>query len=407
MAYTPPREYLERYAEVIVNFGLEGGKPLTPGKVVWVNAPENAKPLFAELCRAVWRAGGHVIQDYAPSDDDEYKLSKDFYDLASDEQLDFFAADYQRGILNQVDHLVQIHSPIDPKVLADVSPGKIMRRRQSFTPAVEWQNAKDAEGRFTFTIGAYGTEAMAAEAGLSIEEYWEQIVLACFLDEADPVAHWREVNEQIAAHCEWLNALPTDRLHVEGEDADLWITLGERRKWIGGRGRNIPSFEIFTSPDWRGTQGWIRFNQPLYIYGSLIRGARLEFRDGLVIDTSADENGDLLAQMIAAENADKVAEFSLTDARLSRITKFMANTLFDENVGGPFGNTHVAVGGSLRHCYDGDSASVSDEEWERLGFNNSSVHTDIVSTTDRTVTAVLKDGSERVIYAGGQFQSDT
>ena len=108
--------------------------------------------------------------------------------------------------------------------------------------------------------------------------------------------------------------------------------------------------------------------------------------------------------MVATENADKVGEFSLTDRRFSRITKFMAETLYDENVGGPFGNTHIALGKSYHDCYDGDPAGGRAAEWERLGFNESSVHTDIVSTTDRTVTATMRDGSERVIYAGGEFQ---
>jgi aminopeptidase len=82
----------------------------------------------------------------------------------------------------------------------------------------------------------------------------------------------------------------------------------------------------------------------------------------------------------------------------------MAQTLFDENVGGPFGNTHIAVGKSYHDAYAGDPASVAREEWERLGFNDSTVHTDIVSTTDRTVTATMRDGAEKIIYAGGEFQ---
>jgi aminopeptidase len=110
--------------------------------------------------------------------------------------------------------------------------------------------------------------------------------------------------------------------------------------------------------------------------------------------------------MLATENANRVGEFSLTDARLSRISHFMAETLFDENMGGPYGNTHVAVGKSITQCYDGDPAALSPQDWERLGFNESVVHTDIVSTTDREVTAVMGDGSERTIYAGGQFQLD-
>jgi aminopeptidase len=195
-------------------------------------------------------------------------------------------------------------------------------------------------------------------------------------------------------------------VHVEGEDADLWVTIGEQRRWLGGRGRNIPSFELFTSPDWRGTEGWIRFNQPLYRYGNLVKGISLRFEDGRVVESSAEQNEVVLKEMIATEGADRVGEFSLTDKRLSRITRFMAHTLYDENVGGPFGNTHVALGRSYQDAFDGDPSGVATEEWERLGFNNSSVHTDIVSTADRVVTAQLRGGGEKVIYRDGEFQLD-
>jgi aminopeptidase len=406
MAFTPAQEHLRRYAEVLVNFGLNGGEGMRPGAVVWVSAPDCAKPLYAEVCRAVWRSGGHVVHDYQPADLPDLNLNRDFYELASEEQLGFFPSRFMRGLLDEADHIIQIRSSAFPKALQGVAGEKIMRRQEAFKPFVGWQSAKEAEERFSWTIGLYGTEALAAEAGLSAQEYWEQIVAACFLDDPDPVARWREVSRQIDEHKAFLNSLAIERLHVQGEDADLWLTLGERRVWLGGGGRNIPSFEIYTTPDCRYTDGWIRFSEPLYIHGSLIRGVELRFEAGRVVSARAQENEGLLREMVGTDGADRVGEFSLTDARLSRITKFMADTLFDENTGGRFGNTHLAVGLGLRHCYDGDRSTVSEEDWERLGFNYSVVHTDIVSTTDRTVTAVLSDGSERVIYADGQFQHD-
>jgi len=399
----PPQEHLERYADVLVNWALGGGDGIRPGEVVHVTAPESARPLYIESCRAIWQAGGHVIGDYRPDDDDERNWERVFYDTASDEQLDFFAERYERGFVDEVDHGLYVMCWNDPHSLSEVDPARMMRRRVSQSPFREWLDAKEDAAEYTWTIGLYPTPGMAAEARLSIEEYWEQIVVACFLDDPDPVQRWREVTAQVEAQCAALNAMPIERLHVEGEDIDLWLTLGEKRAWKGGGGVNVPSFEVFTSPDWRGTEGRIRFSEPLYIYGSLIKGVELEFRDGGVVEARAEENLALLTEMIATEGADRVGEFSLTDGRLSRITKFMANTLYDENVGGPFGNTHLALGRSLRLCYDGDPDTVPDEEWERLGFNDSVVHTDIVSTTDRTVTAVLTDGTERVIYASGKF----
>ena len=406
MPYHPPQPTLEAYADVLINFALGGGAGVARGDVVRVAAPESAKPLYAELRRAVWRAGGHVIGSYMPSDDEQLKLSRDFYELADDEQLDFFASRYIRGMVDEIDHQVSIISDTDLHALEGIDPSKIMRVGKAMKPWMDWRTEKENAGRFSWTLGLYGTPAMAAEAGLSEQEYWGQIIEACFLDQPDPVARWREVSAQIGDYVKRLNALEIDRLHILGEDADLRISLGERRQWVGGSGRNIPSFEIFTSPDWRGTEGWMRFNQPLYRYGNLVAGIRLDFEDGRVVRATADQNEDVLTQMIATENADKVGEFSLTDRRFSRISRFMASTLFDENVGGPFGNTHIAVGKSYHDCYDGDPDGISAEEWERLGFNESTVHTDIISTTDRTVTATLRSGDERVIYRDGQFLLD-
>ena len=200
-----------------------------------------------------------------------------------------------------------------------------------------------------------------------------------------------------------LDRLEIDKLHVESEGTDLWIGLGANRKWLGGSGRNIPSFELFISPDWRRTEGKIEFDQPLYRYGNLMSGIKLEFKEGKVVKASAQYGEEVLKKMIAEENADKVGEYSLTDSRLSRISRFMATTLFDENFGGNYGNTHIALGNAYQDSYPGDSSKVTKEEWVAMGYNSSVVHTDMVSTKDRTVTAFLKDGSTKIIYQNGQF----
>jgi aminopeptidase len=406
IAYAPPQEILDRYASVLVDFALGGGDGVQPGEVVRVVAPESAKPLYAALNRAVWRAGAHVIGSYLPDDDREVNLARDFYELASPQQLDHFPGAYMRGLVDQIDHQVTVIAPSEPRSLDKVDPARIMRRGESLRQLLDWRNEKENAGRFSWTLGLYGTPGMAAEAEMDVEEYWQQIVHACFLDDEQPLARWREVGQRIEATRKWLDALEIERLHVQGEDADLWVSVGEQRRWLGGRGRNIPSFELFTSPDWRGTSGWIYCNQPLYRYGSLVKGIRLEFVDGRVSKASAEQNERVLTEMIATEGADRVGEFSLTDRRFSRITRFMAQTLYDENVGGSFGNTHIALGRSYQDAYDGDPAPVSQEEWQRLGFNDSSVHTDIVSTSDRVVTASLRGGEERVIYREGEFQLD-
>jgi len=188
---------------------------------------------------------------------------------------------------------------------------------------------------------------------------------------------------------------------------DLHVQIGDHRKWLSGGGKNIPSFEIFTSPDWRGTNGTIKFNQPLYYSGKRISGVSLSFENGVVVASTAAENEDALKEMIAQENANKVGEFSLTDKRHSRITKFMATTLFDENMGGAFGNTHIALGNAYKDTFTGDMSTVTDQQWTDMGYNSCpKVHTDIISTSNRKVTARLRNNSEKVIYRDGQFTLD-
>jgi aminopeptidase len=274
-------------------------------------------------------------------------------------------------------------------------------------PWFQMREKKEQEGKLSWSLCLYGTQSMADEAGLTLEEYWAQIIEACYLGEDDPVAKWKQVQAEIEEIKNKLDALQIEKLHIEGNDIDLEIKLGKHRKWLSGGGKNIPSFEIFTSPDWRGTNGHVTFNQPLYYSGKRIAGVKLQFKDGIVVSSSATENEDALKEMISQENADKVGEYSLTDKRHSRITKFMATTLFDENIGGEFGNTHIALGNAYKDTFTGDMSKVSEEEWRDMGYNSCpKVHTDIVSTANRTVTATLADNSETIIYKDGMFVID-
>ncbi|QXD31697.1 aminopeptidase [Candidatus Pelagisphaera phototrophica] len=399
MSYQPSEELLEKYADVMINFALNGGEGVKNGEVVQLRVSEVAKPLLVTLRRAVLKAGAHPIIFYTP---DEF--AREHYELASDEQLSFFPKKFLKGLVDEIDHTVAVLSETDKKELDGIDSGKIMAAQKALKPYMDWRREKEGAGEYTWTLCMYGTQAMADEVDLSLEEYWDEIVKACYLDDPQPAEKWKALYKDLYEYKDRLDALPIEKLHIEAPDTDLWITIGDNRKWLGGSGRNVPSFELFISPDWRGTEGKIQFTEPLYRYGNLIKDAYLEFKDGRVVKATASAGEDILKEMIAVENADKVGEFSLTDRRFSRITKFMGETLFDENVGGENGNTHIAVGAAYRDSYTGDQSNVSEEEWESMGYNNSVVHTDIVATSNRLVTAYLKDGSNRVIYKDGEYQ---
>jgi len=399
----PSQKILEKYAGLLVNFALRNGKGMRKGKVVYIACYQSAKPLFIELQKAVLKAGGHYISKYMPDDDRKFSPSKDFFELANEAQLKFFPRKYLKGLIDQIDHSIFIISGKNKTALKDIDPKRIIINRQAIKPYFDWRDKKERIGKFSWTGALYGTKEMAQAANLSLREFWNQIIKACFLDEENPIKKWKAVTKKIKEYREKLNKLPIEKLQIEGKDVNLSIKLGRKRQWRSGAGNNIPSFEIFTSPDWRGTEGWIRFNQPLYHYGNLIKGIELEFKKGRVVRSKARQNEKFLKEITKVPGGNQVGEFSLTDSGFSKITKFMAETLYDENVGGKYGNTHIALGMSFKDCYLGDPAKVTKKQWQDLGFNDSAIHLDIISTADRTVTAYLTDGSKREIYRKGKF----
>lgn len=397
--YQPPDEILKRYADVLVKFALHNGEGVFPGEVVQCMVPDVAKPLLKSLHTSILEAGAHPMLRMIPTGFD-----RSFFSLANDDQLTFLPKKYHKARVHVIDHSIGILAETDLKELAGIDPQKIIKAQKSRNQVRKWMMDKENRGEFTWTLALYGTEAMAREVGLSLPEYWQEIINACYLDDPDPIAVWKRISNEQERIKKALNHLPINTIRVIAPGTDLRISIGEKRQWLGGGGRNIPSFEIFTSPDWRGTEGFISFDQPLYRYGNIISGIRLEFKKGKVVKATADQNEDLLQQMIAQRNADKVGEFSMTDSRMSNIHHFMATTLFDENVGGRYGNTHIAVGMAYNDAYAESPVGVPHSVWKQLGFNDSGEHCDIIATTDRTVTATLHDGSQVVLFADGRFQ---
>ena len=239
--YQPPKKILTAYANVLVNFALNSGKGVNPGEVVQVIVPDVAKDFALELQNTLLKAAAHPILRLTPTGFD-----KDFYNLANDEQLNFFPREFSKAKADLIDHQIGIIADPDPFELAEINPQKIMQARNSKKPYRDWLTEKENRGLFTWTLALWAVEAKAKEVGLSLKEYWEQIIKACFLDKEDPIAEWRKIAEMQKEIKEKLNAMKIELVRVEGEDVDLKVAIGEDRVWKGGSGRNIPSFEIFT-----------------------------------------------------------------------------------------------------------------------------------------------------------------
>jgi aminopeptidase len=268
-----------------------------------------------------------------------------------------------------------------------------------------FKTKRDA-GKLDGTIVLFPTPAMAEEVGLSYEEYCHQFELGLQLDKVDPELAWDMINAELKKTKTRLNQVPLASVIIEGQDFYLELGIGEDRQWLTADGKNIPSYETYITPDWTKTNGNIRFSEPLYYMGNLISGIELIFKNGIITEVKAERNQDFFRNMIAAyANADKVGEFSLTEGGVSPITHLMGSTLFDENRGGPNGNTHIAIGAAYTESKRGEKLTRTDEEWHNDGYNNCpDFHVDIVHTGKFTVHGITaSSGIKFLLFKNGKL----
>ncbi len=393
-------QQLDNYAQVMI-WGMKKARkdPFQKGDLVMVRTDKSAIPLADRIYSHLLDMGMHpVIRINLPE-----QMEKTFFSRATDEQLDFKIP----GDKELYSHLNGVISLLGPKSLThlkDIDPSRIGRYSVSKKYLRDILESRESRGRFGWSLCLYPTQELADNAGMSLEEYHQQIVRAVYLDRHDPALVWQGIFETSTRVKKWLNSMEVDYFHVQSENTDLQVYPGQSRRWVGVSGHNIPSFELFLSPDCRLTRGVYYADQPSFRNGNYVHGVRLDFKDGKVTRARAREGQEfLLKQLSMDDGAPYLGEFSLTDRRFSRISRFMAHTLYDENFGGANGNCHVALGASYADTYAYDSRELSSEKKRDLGFNDSAMHWDLVNTEKKTVTAYLKNKEKINIYKDGQF----
>jgi len=332
------------------------------------------------------------------------EMQHNFYEKAEKNQL-VFLGPWENQLCEYVNGSIYLYAPDSLTHLRDIDSKQIGTALVARKPLRDILEKREATGSSGWTLCALPTAALAKQSGMSLRQYTNQVIRACYLDRADSVQAWRSIFKEATAIKQWMNSMEVKHYHIESENVDLRIRPGGHRKWIGISGHNIPSFEIFTSPDWRGTEGLYYADQPSFRSGNYVKGVRLTFEKGSVVKIAAEKGEGFVANQLEMDKgASRVGEFSLTDKRFSRINKFMANTLYDENYGGRYGNCHLAVGSSYRDTYDGDPADLSKVMKRKLGFNDSALHWDLVNTEKKIVTAHLRSGKKVLIYEDGKFK---
>ncbi len=392
---------LERYADVLL-WALNTAKEntLKKNEIVLLQYDLPALRLAEILYGRLLDLGMRPVQRMAAT----FGMEHSFYQKANPKQLTFIAPGDEE-LYQNINGRIYLHAPESLTHLKDIDPDKIGKAIVARKSLKDILDRREELRKYSWTLCLLPTEELARQAKMSMKQYTAQIIKGCYLDKDDPVAEWKAIHKEVTAIKKRLSSLPVNYFHMESANMDLRITPGANRKWAGVSGHNVPSFEVFVSPDWRGTEGVYFANLSSFRSGNYVKDVRITFAKGQAVKIEASEGESFVKKQLAMDpGARRVGEFSLTDKRFSRIDRFMAETLFDENFGGKEGNCHIALGSSYSDTYSGNPAQLTEALKKKLGFNDSALHWDLVNTEPKTVTAHLTNGKKVLIYDRGVFK---
>lgn len=394
------KDHLNRYADALL-WGLLKARTgrFKRGDIVLIRYEAPALSLVEILYDKLLDMGMNPIPRVGLTSN----MERSFFDRANSRQLVFHPPG-EKELYESLNGSIFICAPESLTHLKDADPKKIAKSLIARKALREILDRREETGEFGWTLCTFPTRELATNAKLTLAQYTNQIIKACFLDSNNPASKWETIYREAGAIKKWLNGMTVSYYHIQSENIDLRIRPGEKRRWIGVSGHNIPSFELFLSPDWRGTEGYYFANQPSFRSGNYVENIRLVFEKGRAVKIEALTGEDFTIKQLSMDRgAGRVGEFSLTDRRFSRIDKFMADTLFDENYGGRWGNCHIALGASFSETYNGNPAELTKAMKKSLGFNDSALHWDMVNTEEKIVSARLSDGKTVTIYENGIF----
>jgi aminopeptidase len=397
-------ELLERYADLIVSVGAN----VQPDQVLAVEAQLEAQPLVHAIARRAYEKGARYV-DVQYFDGAVKRIRAE---NAREETLDWVPPWLGRRmeLLGDLDAARCVLVPLVPPGLLDgVDPARAGLDR---LPTIK-ETFKTIDDRsVAWTLSPFPTRAWArivypdVEAAEGLDRLWGDVVHVCRLDEPDPAKAWYDRIEEIFQVAGRLDALDLDALHFEGPGTDLTVGLLPSSRFAkeGGSSQtrtgvrhvpNIPTEEVYTTPDPERTHGVVTATKPLDVAGSLLTGLRIRFEGGRAVEIDADANADALRGRCAVdEGAARLGEVALVDreSRIGQLGRTFFTTLLDENAA-----SHLALG-------DAYSSPIADDA-DLPRINASAVHIDfMIGSDDVGVTGTTKSGDRVPILRGGAWQ---
>jgi len=392
---------LRRFAELIVRFAAN----VQRGQIVAIGTEPGKLEVTRAVAAAAYRAGAKYV-DVAQFDL-HVKRARILY--AEEDTLDYVPPWLGERILALGEHRaarIGLTGPSAPGLLSDLDPQRAGRDQLPFLrESSEVVNARTTN----WTAVPCPTQPWAAlvypdlDPHAALERLWEQVLHICRLDEPDPVAAWVARQDVLVGAAERLTQVGFDALHFEGPGTDLRVGLLPTSSWLSARFStiagiahmpNLPSEEIFTTPDPLRVDGEVRSTKPLVVGGTIVRGLRVRFEGGRAVSIDAESGGELLARYAARdEGASRLGEVALVDGdgRIGPLDTVFYDTLVDENAA-----SHVALGSAYEF-------TVGEDDVPHI--NRSQIHIDfMIGSPEVDVTGVTADGKRVPVLRRGAWQ---
>jgi aminopeptidase len=403
------QDLLDRYAGLVVRVGIN----LESGREMMVRAMIEHAPLVRALVRAGYEAGARWVEvDYQDLDVLRTQIA-----LAPEEAVGT-APRWMFERLNDVREQRRAQVFVvgfPPDMFEGIDPARVAR---SFpAPAAlrgELRKLHDSKAR-AWTLVACATSSWAEQVygEPDLERLWQAIAHVCRLDESDPVAAWQTHIDDLEARSALLNERRFDAVRFRGPGTDLTLGLLPQSRWVCCPSKtdlglryvpNLPTDEVYTSPDRRRAHGVVRTTRPVQLTnGTIVRDLELVFRDGAIVQaTAAKGEADVRAELDAHEGARHLGEIALVDqrSRVGELDTLFYNGLLDENAA-----CHIAYGASILPAFEDLPKGLSDDELRGMGVNRAHVHTDLMIGSDELEVDGLHTGGNAVpLLKGGDWQ---
>jgi len=402
---------LEEYAELALKTGVN----IQRGQKLFINTPIHAVEFVRLITKKAYEMGAEdVIHNW---NDDILTYTR--FKNISMETLEGFPEweiKQMEDIAEEGAAFLHIISP-DPELLKDVDPKKVATAAKSKSIALKKYRERVMNDENAWCILAVPCENWAkkvySELGEkeAVDKLWESIFSMARVEEGKSIENWENHNTNLKSKVEVLNFNKFKTLHYKSNGTDLYVEMSPKQIWKAGASTtkggvtfnaNMPTEEVFCMPEKYGINGVLSSTMPLNYGGNLIDNFKLTFKEGKVVDFTAEKGYEILKNLLETdEGAKYLGEIALVpvDSPISNTNTIFYNTLFDENA-----SCHFAFGMAYRSCIEGGT-EMSEEELDKNGVNDSLVHVDfMVGSKDLSIDGIDENGTITAIFRDGNWE---